>query len=173
MSLPGSRRQYNFDEAKLKPGQRKCAMLLMEYDLGGPENRLTQQEIADEVGVHRTTVHAWNTQDTNFIEYKNYLSANAMNTFLPLVYRKLIDGINNGSMKGIELYLKRIGDMDNRSEVTLNDNTNDDKSFEDRKAEILNRLGEEAEINREGIVDDNEEDDVPMTKDNKPNTKDY
>ena len=174
MSLPGNRRQYRFDEAKLKPGQRKCAMLLMENDFSDKGDRRTQEEIAEEVGVHRTTIHAWNTQDTNFIEYKNYLSANAMNTFLPFVYRKLIDGINNGSMKGIELYLKRIGDMDTRSEVTLNEGSGDDKSFDERKADILARLGNNAGVNTQETEQPQEtpqidSKDVPS---NKPLSKD-
>lgn len=166
MSLPGKRSQYNFDEAKLRPGQRKCAMLMVEYEFADKGARMTHQQIADEVGVHRSTVHEWNTHDTNFIEYKNYLSANAMNAFLPFVYRKLIDGINNGSMKGIELYLKRIGDMDNRSEVTINDGTDSDKSFEDRKADILERLGESAGLLLEDEEDDDDEEEKkPLSKD--------
>lgn len=165
MSLPGSRSHYKFDEAKLKAGQRKCAMLMVEYEFAGKGERMTQQEIADEVGVHRTTIHEWNTRDSNFIEYKNYLSANAMNAFLPFVYRKLIDGINNGSMKGIELYLKRIGDMDARSEVTLNDGNGEEKSFDDRKADILARLGDQAGIIADGIEDEEEEDKKPFSKD--------
>lgn len=143
MSLPGNRKHYAFDEAKLKPGQRKAAALMVEYEFAEKASeRKTQQEIADEVGVHRSTIHEWNKHDANFIEYKNYLAATAMNAYLPFVYRKLLDGINHGSMKGIELFLKRIGDMDNRSEITINDN-NEEKTIEERRAEIMERLNSE------------------------------
>lgn len=145
MSLPGNRKHYAFDEAKLKPGQRKAAMLMVEYEFEkDPKERMTQQEIADEVGVHRCTIHDWNKHDANFIEFKNYLAATAMNAYLPFVYRKLLDGINHGSMKGIELFLKRIGDMDNRTELTIND-SNSDMTMEERQAEIIRRL--QADIN--------------------------
>lgn len=140
MSLPGNRKYYNFDESKLKQGQRRAAMLMVEYEFEkDASKRMTQQEIADEVGVHRCTIHDWNKHDPNFIEYKNYLAATAMNAYLPFVYRKLLDGINHGSMKGIELFLKRIGDMDNRSEITINE-SNNDMSMEERQKEIIKRL---------------------------------
>lgn len=171
MSLPGSRRDYNFDESKLKQGQRKCAILMVEYEFADKGEKMTQQQIADEVGVHRTTIHEWNTRDSNYIEYKNYLAANAMNAFLPFVYRKLIDGINNGSMKGIELYLKRIGDMDTKSEVTVNDNKSDEKTFEDRKADILARLGNDAGAMADTLEETVTEEEAPPTE-SKPFSKD-
>jgi|SRR5699024_9400125 len=146
MSLPGNRKHYNFDESKLKQGQRKAAALMVEYEFAlSASERKTQQEIADEVGVHRSTIHDWNTYDNNFIEYKNYLAAGAMNAYLPFVYKKLIDGINNGSMKGIELFMKRMGEMENRSEITLNDNRSEDKSMDERRQEILKRLSVEVD----------------------------
>lgn len=139
MKLPSNKKNYNFDESKLKQGQRRAAILMVEYEFEkDASKRMTQQEIADEVGVHRSTIHDWNRNDANFIEFKNYLAATAMNAYLPFVYRKLIDGINNGSMKGIELFLKRIGDMDNRTELTINDGN--DMSLEERQAELVKRI---------------------------------
>jgi hypothetical protein len=58
---------------------------------------------------------------------------------LAMVYSQLVEGIKNGSMKGIELYLKRIGDLNDKSEVTISDKR-DTQSFDDRKAALLERL---------------------------------
>lgn len=134
-----NKRDYNFDESKLRPGQREAALLLVEYEFLPKDERITHEEIAERVGSTRNTIHTWRTRDRNFIEYKNYLSADFFDSYLPFVYSKLIDGISNGSMKGIELYLKRMGDLDNRSEVTINDN-NSDKTHDERKKELMERL---------------------------------
>lgn len=138
-----NRRDYKFDEAKLRPGQREAALLLIEKEFvpkGG--KRMTDEEIANQVGVSRMTIHNWNNRDRNFIEYKNYLAADFFDSYLPFVYRKLLDGISNGSMKGIELFLKRAGDLDSRSEVTINDGHPTAESFADRKAALLERRKE-------------------------------
>lgn len=139
-----NRRDYPFDESKFLPGQREAAILLVEYEFAGKEGKLTKGDIADEVGTTRNTLHRWETRDRNFIEYRNYLAADFFDGYLPLVYSKMIDGIRNGSMKGIELYLKRMGDLDSRSEVTINEGT-DNQTFDERKAELMGRLKKDHE----------------------------
>ncbi|MEK4178555.1 phBC6A51 family helix-turn-helix protein [Aeribacillus sp. FSL K6-1121] len=131
--------RFQYDETKLKPGQKEAAVLLVEYDFTDKDERKTKEEIAAEVGVSRMTLHRWETGDENFIAYKNYVASTYVNTYLPFVYKKLIDGISRGSMKGIELFLKRVGDLDERTELTIDDKRSD-KSFEERKAELLARL---------------------------------
>lgn len=139
-----NRRDYSFDESKLRPGQREAALLLIEKEfVPKGEKRKTDEEIAEIVGVTRMTIHNWNNRDRNFIEYKNYLAADFLDSYLPFVYRKLLDGISNGSMRGIELFLKRAGDLDSRSEVTINDGNADDTPFEDRKAALMERMKRE------------------------------
>lgn len=131
--------KFKYDETKFKPKQREAAILLVEREFAPKDERKTMQEIADELTMSRQGLHKWNTQDANFIAYKNYLASEIADTHLSLVYSKLIDVIKDGNTKGIELFLKRIGDLDTKSEVTLNDNRSDE-SFEDRKAALLARL---------------------------------
>jgi transcriptional regulator with XRE-family HTH domain len=133
--------RFHFDETKLKPGQKEAAVMLVEYEFTEKAERKTKEQIAEEVGVSRMTLHRWETRDENFINYKNYVASQFANTYLPFVYKKLIEGISRGSMKGIELFLKRIGDLDDKTEITIDDKRGD-KSFEERKAELLARLGE-------------------------------
>lgn len=131
--------RFNFDESRLREGQRLAAQLLVEYEFTSKDERKTKDEIAEEVGISRMQLHRWDTSDDNFISYKNYLAARITDSQLSLVYSKLLDGIKNGSMKGIELYLKRIGDLNDKSEVTIKSG-GDDQSFEERKAALLERL---------------------------------
>ena len=139
-----AKHRFNFDETKFRPGQQRAALLLVERDFAPRDERKTLQEIAEEVGITRQGIHKWNTQDPNFIAYKNYLASEFMDTHLSLVYSKLIDVVKAENTKGIELFLKRIGDLDTKSEVTLNDNRSEE-SFEDRKAALLERLGSDEE----------------------------
>lgn len=137
-----SNQRFNFDESRLKRGQKEAAAALVEYEFSPKDERKTKQEIADLVGISRKQLYVWESSDDNFIAYKNYVAAKFADSHLPLVYAQLIRGINNGSMKGIELFLKRVGDLNDKSEVTINTGANE-KSFEERKAELLARLNEE------------------------------
>lgn len=131
--------RFIFDESKLRPGQRIAALLLVEREFGAKADRKTKEEIATEAGVTRMGMHKWETQDPNFIAYKNYLAAEVMDSHLPLVYGKLIGIIKQGNAKGIEMFLKRMGDLDSKQEVVLRQGE-DEMSFEERKAELLARL---------------------------------
>lgn len=138
-----------YDETKLRPGQREAGLLLVEREFATKENRKTKQQIAEEVGVTYQCLWKWDTQDSNFIAYKNSLSADFMDSHLSLVYSKLIDVIKQGNTKGIELFLKRHGDLDSKSEVTIKDSRDEDKSFEERQAELLERLNGDKEEEEE------------------------
>lgn len=130
---------YGFDESKFLPKQREAALMLVEYEFADKAERKTKLQICEELDICRMTLHNWDKSDQNFIAYKNYLAADFFDSYLPFVYKKMIDGIGNGSMKGIELFLKRYGDLDNRSEVTINDGGGN-KSHAERKAELMDRL---------------------------------
>lgn len=140
--------KFNYDTTKFKAGQREAALALVEYEFTpkkGTEDgtqRKTKQQIADEIGVTRKTLHNWEFHDPNFIAYKNYLASEFMDSHLAFVYRKLLDGIAQGSMRGVETFLKRIGDMDTNSDITIHQGAGDNQTFEERKAAILERLGE-------------------------------
>lgn len=138
-------RVFQYDETQLRPGQREAAMLLVEYEFTPHGERKTQEEIAKEVGISRRTLYSWNHHDPNFIAYKNSLASQMLDSELAFVYKKLLEGIKNGSMKGIETYLKRIGDLDRRDEITVHQGDGDALSFEERREELLARLGGEEE----------------------------
>ncbi|MGR6115813.1 phBC6A51 family helix-turn-helix protein [Aeribacillus composti] len=133
---------FKFDESRFKPKQREAAIALVEYEFTPKGERKTKQQIADELGITRMTLHLWDTKDENFIAYKNYLASQFMDSHLAYVYKRLLDSIERGSVKGIELYLKRIGDLAEQNEITIRQEGSD-QSFEERKAELLKRLGQE------------------------------
>lgn len=135
-------RHFDFDETKFKPMQREAALALVEYEFSPKSHRKTKDEIATELGLTRQAIHKWDTQDQNFIAYKNYLSAQFMDSNVAFVYSKLITAIDRGSVRGMELYMKRLGDLDEKQEVTIKQEGGE--SFEERRAELLKRLGEEA-----------------------------
>jgi len=135
-----NKQYYGFDESKFLPKQREAAIALVEYEFADKKDRKTKIEICEDIGISRMTLHNWDTRDQNFIAYKNYLAADFFDSYLPFVYKKMIDGISSGSMKGIELFLKRYGDLDNRSEVTINGGQGEDKTQAERKKELMERL---------------------------------
>jgi hypothetical protein len=138
-----NKHNFKYDESKFLPKQREAAIALVEYEFTPKAERKTLDEVAEHVGVTRKTLYNWNHKDSNFIAYKNYLSSEFMDSHLAFVYKKLIDSIEKGSTRGIELYLKRIGDLDTHSEITINNG--ETQSFEDRKAALLERLGNKGE----------------------------
>lgn len=156
-----NRRDFPFDETKFKPNQREAAIKLIEREFAPKDEKKSKTQIAEELGISRMTLHNWETRDSNFKEYRNYLAQDFVNGYLPFVYSKLIEGIDKGSMRGIELYLKRIGDLDSRSEVTINNADGSEKTHDERKAELLQRLKGEAG----GEAPEATEGDTPSTKD--------
>lgn len=134
--------RFKFDESKFRPKQREAALALVEYEFTPKGARKTKEEIATDLGITRKTLHNWDTQDDNFINYKNYLSSDFMDSHMAFVYSKLLQSIDKGSVRGIELYMKRIGDLKDQHEVKF-EQTTDNQSFDERKAELLKRLGAE------------------------------
>lgn len=136
-----SRTDFPFDETKFLPGQREAAIKIVEREFTPKKERRNKRDLAEDLGVSHMTLYRWETRDQNFINFKNYIASDFVNSHLPFVYSKLIEGIDNGSMKGIELFLKRMGDLDNRSEVTLNaGQVGDDKTYDERKEDLMKRL---------------------------------
>jgi predicted transcriptional regulator len=133
-------KQFKFDETKFKQGQREAAIAMVEYEFTPKGERKTKQQIADELGITRKTLHNWNTGDPNFIAYKNHLAGQFADTNLAFVYNKLVESIGNGSVRAMEVFLKRIGDMDTSSELTIKSGDGDGQSFEERKAALMERI---------------------------------
>jgi hypothetical protein len=133
---------FKYNEALFKPKQREAAVEMVEYEFTPKGQRKTQDQISEELGITRKTLHNWNTKDANFIAYKNYLASEFMDTSLSFVYKKLLESIDRGSVRGMELYLKRIGDLADQNEITIK-HEGDAKSFDERQAELLARLNSE------------------------------
>lgn len=136
-------RQFDYDETKFKPLQREAAVALVEYEFTPKGMRKTKQQIADEIGISRKCLHDWNTRDQNFIAYKNSIAADFTDSNTAFVYSKLLESIGRGSVRGIELFMKRIGDLADQQELTIKQEGG--ASFEERREELLKRLGAELE----------------------------
>lgn len=137
-----NRERYPFDETKFKPKQREAALALVEYEFSPKGQRKTKQEIADELGITRQCLHKWDTQDQNFINYKNYLASDFMDTKMAFVYSKLLESVDRGSVRAMELFMKRMGDLTDQTELTINAQQGGEaKSFEEKRQELLERLG--------------------------------
>lgn len=134
-----NRERYGFDETKFKPKQREAALALVEKEFTDKGYRKSNQQIADELGITRMTLYNWNNKDRNFIRYKRYLSDDFMDSQVAFVYSKLLDSIDKGSVRGIELFMKRMGDLANKQEISFS-TQGENQSFEDRRKELMERL---------------------------------
>lgn len=132
-------KQFKFEEAKFKPKQREVALALVEREFADKKERKSKGDIADEHGVTTMTLWRWENHDANFIAYKNHLASEFMDSRLAFVYAKLIDVIGAGNTKGIELFLKRIGDLDTKTDLNIT-KREDEESQEERLAKLHERL---------------------------------
>jgi predicted transcriptional regulator len=101
-----------FDYSRYTTQQLACARLMADPDAG-----LTNKEIAEQVGVTDRTIYRWK-EDEEFVELVNYLADRYMDSFLSEVYGQLQKAVKKGSVKAIELALKRSGKLIERREVT-------------------------------------------------------
>ncbi|SFS76373.1 phBC6A51 family helix-turn-helix protein [Paenibacillus sp. 453mf] len=113
-------------EAQLTPQQVEAAALLVMNtwaDLLDDDSiqKRTMQEIADEVGVARSTLFLWKT-DESFDAYVSYLADRQLSSYRGEVYKQLVKAIMGGpngipSSKAIELYMRRHGLLTDKTEV--------------------------------------------------------
>lgn len=132
-------KQFKFDEAKFKPKQREVALALVEREFAEKKVRKSKGEIAEENGITSMTLWRWENHDANFIAYKNHLASEFMDSRLAFVYSKLIEVIGEGNTKGIELFLKRIGDLDTKTDLNITQ-SRDEETQEERLAKLQERL---------------------------------
>ncbi len=85
--------------------------------LANPQ-KITMQEVADIVGVDRTTISRWRQQD-DFIQAVNDMAYQGLKARLPDVYEALILKAQEGNTKAIELTLKFADRFIERSQVTI------------------------------------------------------
>lgn len=112
--------------------QKKCAMLQVEH----PE--ISQQTLAEELGVHRNTIGNWN-RNKEYIEFKNDLAMDVHKSFLAetlkLLRAKTLDGNVRGHSRYMEMALKTYGVLTDKSEQTVT--VKEEKSEKDLLAELL------------------------------------
>lgn len=123
-------------ESKLTAQQQKAAFLLVENDLRSNDEKRTQEEIAEEVGVTYKTIWEWRKKNRNFIDYKNEIADDFLAEYRSGVYGQLMKLINGSqpSVKAIDLYLKRFGLLTEKQVNVTEDNSgsrsNDDLAKE-------------------------------------------
>lgn len=132
-------KQFKYDEAAFKPKQREVALALVEREFADKKDRKSKEAIAEEHGTTKMTIWRWENNDPNFIAYKNHLASEFMDSRLAFVYGKMIEGIGGGNAKLIELFLKRIGDLDTKSDINIT-RKNDEESQDERLAKLQERL---------------------------------
>ncbi len=124
-------------EAKLSVQQRKAALTLVENEMMSGKGKRTQEELAEEIGVDRSTVHRWRTQNAVFIEYMNAVADDMLSSHRSEVYAQLIKSIRGDqpSIKAMDLFFKRFGLLTER-QVTETAEGNDSRSSEDLAKEL-------------------------------------
>jgi transcriptional regulator with XRE-family HTH domain len=111
-------------QENLTPQQQMAAHLLIANEFAGKEKR-SQEDLAEEIGISRQSLHNWKTENIDFIRYTAALTDMKLDSYRSLVDARLMTLIekgpsNNGipSIKAIELYYKLSGRLVERKEVT-------------------------------------------------------
>ncbi|WP_340083807.1 phBC6A51 family helix-turn-helix protein [Siminovitchia sp. FSL H7-0308] len=121
--------EITFDELKqrLKPGQRLAAELIVQNDFAPKGEKMTLEQIAEQVGVTDRQLYNWR-QDADFTRYMSAISDNKLDNYRSLADSQLIKLIqgtsNNGvaSIKALELFYKLNGRMQDKQTVVMTDN---------------------------------------------------
>lgn len=117
-------RQRKVLESQLSPQQKKAAQLIVSNDWGtliDGGKKKTMQELADEIGIARSTLFEWKALDS-FGEYVNYLTDQELAGMRTEVYTQLMRAIRGGpngipSVKALELFMRRFGMLTDRTVV--------------------------------------------------------
>ncbi|QWG63413.1 phBC6A51 family helix-turn-helix protein [Bacillus mycoides] len=110
---------------ELTDEQLHAATKLVENSFAGRE-RKTLEEIAEELGISRTTLWMW-SNDVNFIRYKEALADQLLRANIDLANGQLLALIkgeytNNGTpaIKALELFYKLSGKLVDKKEIITN-----------------------------------------------------
>ena len=110
-------------EGKLPVHYVKLAHDLVENEMSG--NKETLESIAERNNISRTTLWQLRTQNDEFIEYKRLVTRNILESEYDMVASQLLKSIRqHGSVKGIQLYMQLVGELQNKSEVTVKNEGN-------------------------------------------------
>ncbi|MGG5759177.1 phBC6A51 family helix-turn-helix protein [Bacillus toyonensis] len=112
--------------------QKKAVLIQIEH----PE--ISQQALADTLGVHRNTIGNWN-RSKEYIEYKNDLAMDVHKSFLAdtlkILRTKTLDPHARGHSRYMEMALKTYGVLTEKSEQTVT--VKEEKSEKDLLAELM------------------------------------
>ncbi len=105
--------------------QAQAAVKLVENSFAGRE-RKTLEEIAEELGISRTTLWTW-SNDVNFIRYKEALADQLLRDNIDLANGQLLALIRGDftanktpSIKALELFYKLSGKLVDKKEIITN-----------------------------------------------------
>lgn len=132
--------------------QQRAVYMLIENEMlpkTDPEYK-TQEEIAEAVGVDRTTLWRWRKQDQAFIEFKKEVAKDYLGDAVGVFAKQLIASMKgtNGapSQKALDLYAKMMGFIKNEHSVEV---TQGGRSTEDLQAELAALDEQLAELDSE------------------------
>lgn len=130
-------------KSKLTAQQQKAVYLLVENELMPNDQALTQEAIAEEVGVERMTLYRWRTRNEDFIEFKNLVADDFLATDRERVYGVLMKMIfgKQPSIKALDLYFKRFGLLNEKLTVEQTGNDSNTPATAQDVADRLRQLG--------------------------------
>lgn len=98
----------NLDElrTKLKPEQVQAAHRMLENSISG-KDKLTQEQLAAELGISGRCLRMWRSENVYFNEYITQLSTNALRSHVDFVDAQLLEAVGKGHIKAMELYYRR------------------------------------------------------------------
>ncbi|GIP21067.1 phBC6A51 family helix-turn-helix protein [Paenibacillus sp. J22TS3] len=141
-------RQRKVLEAQLAPQQQRAAQLIVNNEwaelLNEDGKKKTAQELADEIGIARSTFFEWKAQEA-FAAYVNYLTERQLDAMRSEVYVQLMRAIRGGangipSVKALDLYMRRYGLLTDRTVVEDTRNVIEERRKTDD--EIRNEIAE-------------------------------
>lgn len=108
-----------FGKQGLSATQKKCAELLVMKDI----NKMNINQIAEEIGVNRSTIFRWK-QTKEFNDYLNNLADEFQRSFLADAFSELRTIMKHGrtheKLKAVELILKNQGKLKDNTEANIN-----------------------------------------------------
>lgn len=104
-------------DKKIDYSQYSQEQLAVARMLANPDVRMTNKEIATAVGITERTLYRYK-ENREFIDLVNDLADKYMDIYLSDVYRQLQKAVGRGSVKAIELALKRSGKLIDKREVS-------------------------------------------------------